>query len=495
MRGGNGHDRHPSGSVEPVLTRQMFGLTTIHGTIMCIDRAERRVTHKPPILIDPADLVLCTGLEQTEFGIFEGGAWRSVDIGLGGPSRATAPSRLQATLIDGTATFRSSLGFVGLPPDGTVRMDGREAHSWEWLGVVEQAALADVIDMCRNDWMRVGDRTLVRKSCIRLEKRTDIRIDQAVYPIAGNFPLSTASGRRRNLLFREGWIVDEFIRFRPLVYFVLMGAGAYADQLELASRSLVDFGRYEGDLLVITDRDRHFIERLIPDSLHDRLSVLRVASSGKIDAVLARLMLGEHDGADQFAPILYTDTDVIYDRPLQPILEAALLSRKMSAQSERWNELPGSDAAGGDLFAVDPVPFYDKIGFNAGIWIMPGGEDSIQIVNTIRLAVSRYLEAHGRESLPWLDQAMGNYVLRKLDAFDSALITSATRLCQSYEALDTIGASGFVHFWPVSAVATQRAAAMADYLERLKLSGATASTTTDIGPASEIVSSSPSRAQ
>ena len=445
-----------------------YGLTTVHDTVLCLDRAKRQVTHRSPASVDPADLILCTDLDRPELGVIEQGAWRSLDVGIKGSSRATAPSRRTATPNGGLAPLRSSRGVVGPPPPRPHPQGGGEAHDWEWMGVVERSALESVLDMCRGDWMRLGSRTLVDHSTIRLRHRTNLRIGEHVYPIAGNFPLSPASSGRRRLLLRDGWIVDEFRRFRPLVYFVLMGAGAYADQFRLAAASLVEFGRYSGDVLVITDRERGFIEGLLPPPLLDRLSVLHVASSGKIDAVLARLMLGEFRGATDHAPILYTDTDVVYDRPLQPLLEASLLSGKMSAQSERWNELPGSDAAGGNLFARDPIPLRDNIGFNAGIWSMPGGNDSIQIVETIRLAVSRYLEINGRESLPWLDQAMGNYVLRKLDAFDSTLITAATRLCQSYEPLDVVSPAGLVHFWPVSASAADRAAAMADYLDRLR---------------------------
>ncbi len=449
----------------------MYGVTTVHDTVLCFDRTAQRVTHRLPALVDPADLVLCTGLERpdVEFGVFDRDNWRPVDIGLTGASRATAPGRLAVSMYGGLATLRSSLGLVRTPPDGTILLDGTEAAAWERLAFIERRALVDVLELCRSDWVRVGTRTLIDHNAIKLENRTSVLIGEHVYPIGDNFPLSSRrAGRQRNLLFREGWIVDEFIAFRPLVYFVLMGAGAYAEQLKLATSSLVEFGHYGGDVLVVTDRDRSLIESLLPPSLLPRLSVLNVASSGKIDAVLARLMIGEHEGITDHAPILYVDTDVVFDRPLQPTLETALLSGRMSAQSERWNELPGSDAAGGDLFKVDPIPFRDSIGFNAGIWSMPGGHDSVQIVEAIRLSVSRYLHKHGRESLPWLDQAMGNYVLRKLDAFDAHLITSTTRLCQSYETLDASDPAGFVHFWPVSAHAAERAAAMADYLERLR---------------------------
>ncbi len=447
----------------------MFGLTTAHDTVLCWDPAHRCVTHRAPASIDPENLVLCTDLDRPEFGILDEGVWHPLDIGIKGWPRATSPARLHAIVKDGVAAFRSSVGFVGAPPDGTITMGGGEPHAWEWLGVIEHSALAGVLDMCRSDWLRVGTGNFVGRSTIRLQNRTSLRVGEHAYPIAGNFPLSSSRpGRHRNLLIRDGWMVDQFVRFRPLVYFVLMGTGAYAEQFRLATSSLVEFGRYAGDILVITDQERGLIETLLPPALIERLSVLRVASSGKIDAVLARLMLAEHPGAEDYAPILYTDADVAFDRPLQPVLEAALLSGKMSAQSERWNELPGSDAAGGNLFTNDMIPFRDPIGFNAGVWIMPGGADSVHIVETIRLALSRYLEINGRESLPWLDQAMGNYVLRKIDMFDRTLLTDTTRLYQSYEPRDVVSPAGFVHFWPVSASAAERARAMVDYLDRLR---------------------------
>ncbi len=448
----------------------MFGLTTVHDTLLCLNRAERRLVHRHPAAVDPADLLLCPSMERPELGLLgPDGIWRPLDVGTVGAPRATAPPSLDLFTGNGLLAIRGPSGFLAAPPDGTTTMNSPEPHGWEFFGTVGRPGLVDLIALCRASWLRVGTRTLVEPHDIGLTSHVGFRFGGHSYPIAGNLPLSGSSGRPRNLLFRDGWIVEEIRRFEPLVYFVLMGAGAYAEQLRLATRSLVEFGRYRGRVLVITDQPHHAVEALLPEALHPGLATMDVASSGKIDAVLARLMLAEYPGAERFTPILYSDTDVIFDQPLIPFLQEALLGGRMSAQSEPWNRLPDSDAAGGDLFRADPIPFRDEIGFNAGVWAMPGGLDSLQILDAVRHSVSRYLEINGRDSLPWLDQAMGNYVLRKLDAFDARLITAATRLYQSYEPLEVTNPAGFVHFWPVAASAHERVVAMADYVERLHL--------------------------
>lgn len=448
----------------------MYGLTTCHGTVLCFDRERRRVGHRPPRQVDPADLVLVSGLDRAAFGVIQpGGAWLEVDVGTPGPSRATAVRPAIAAVADGLATFRFEGGFFGAPPDDTVRMDCADALDWERFGLVEPDALTDILHLVRNDWIRVATGERIEAGAIGLADQKTVRIGPHSYPIADNFPrVGGPPGHGRHILFREGWMVEEFRLFRPLVFFVLMGgAPPYLEQFRLATESLLAFGCYERDVLVITDRNHDVVRALMPPALHGRLSFLDVQSSDKVDAVLARLMLAEHADAAGHAPILYSDTDVVFDRDLMPLLEDVLISGRMSAQSEPWNRLPESESCGAQLFAPDPIPFRHPEGFNAGIWAMPGGPGSVQVVDTIRRAVSRYLQRHGRESLPWLDQAMANYVLRKLDAFDPTLVDRTARLCQSGERLDPNDATGFVHFWPVSQRPDERAAAMAAYVESL----------------------------
>ncbi len=448
----------------------MFGLITSHRTILCFDRRERCVRHLPPASVDPADLVLVRGMGAAEFLVAEpDGRQRVIDVGTAAASRATEVVPASVGLHDGLAAFRFPMGHLSASPHGAIRMDAPETHDWERFGLAAADALRDVLHVARNDWVRTATGARIGREEVELADRAHLRVGPHLFPIAPNFPLSGGSdGRARHIMFRDGWMVEEFRVFRPLVFFVLMGGGAYLEQLRLATESLVAFGEYDRDVLVITDRAHDHVREALPAALHARLRFLDVQPSDKVDAVLARLMLGELPGAAAYAPILYSDTDVLFDRPLLPFLERVALTDRMSAQPEKWNELPGSSPAGGELFAADPIPIADRLGFNAGIWAMPGGAESVQVVSTIRRAVSLYLRMNGRDSLPWLDQAMANYVLRKLDRYDPALIDAATRLCQAYEPLDAASPTGFVHFWPVGFRADQRVDAMADYLRRLR---------------------------
>ena len=448
----------------------LYGLTTCHGTVFYFDRILRSVLHAPPGQVAPADLVFVSGVELVEFGIFERrGVWRAIDVGTPSAPRATSVAPAAMTLAHGLATFRYPGGFLTATPDGTVLVDVPDASFWESFGLVEAEALADLLFFCCNDWIRVATGLRVARGAIALADARHLRIDGRLTPIAGNFPLSGGrDGQVRNILVRDGWIVDEFKLFRPLVVFVLMGAGSYLDQLALTTASLLEFGRYDRDVLIVTDRAQDLVLGAIPAALRARAVFLAVQSSDKIDAVLARLMLPEHPDAMHYAPVLYSDTDVVFDRELLPFLEVVVQAGRMSLQTEPWNVLPDSSSCGAELFAVDPIPLKHCYGFNAGIWAMPGGPDSVQVVATVRRAVSGYLRIHGRDSLPWLDQAMANYVLRNLDAFDPTLVDGATRLCQSDGEVDASAPLGFVHFWAAGHRADIRAEAMARYIVQLR---------------------------
>lgn len=447
----------------------MHALSTEHGTLLCLDRAAERVVHRPLAEIDPADLVFVADPGHHEAGVFEAdGRWRVIDMGLRGRSRPTHPRHPTLSVTDGIVRLRYEGGYLVASPDGLIRIDSPEASDWEAFGFVARDAVLDLIAVSRSAWLRLGARARIEADAIALAPRARLTAGGHSYPIAGNFPRPAGDASHgRMVLFRDGWKVDAFRRFRPLVYFVLMGMGAYRDQLALATDSLARYGGYRGDVLLITDRDDDVVLPLIAPPLLERLHVLRIAASDKVDAVLARLMLGEFPDAAAFAPIVYSDTDIVFDRPLLPFLERALLDPGLSGQSEPWNPLPDSSHCGAELFAADPFEFEDRLGFNAGVLSMPGGPDSVRVIDTVRRAMGAYLGEHGRDSLPWLDQAMANYVFRKLECLDAGPVTAATRLCQRGDPPDPDGAAGFVHFWPASARPDERADSMRRYLDLL----------------------------
>ena len=138
----------------------MFGLTTSHGTLLCVDRAERRVVHRPPHLVEQHDLLLCPGVERPGFGLIgSDGSWRPLDIGLASPARATTPPDVALHVHGGLLSIRGSSGFFTAPPDGSTRLDSPDAHDWEAFGAISFTALADLIALSRSAWLRVGTRT------------------------------------------------------------------------------------------------------------------------------------------------------------------------------------------------------------------------------------------------------------------------------------------------------------------------------------------------
>jgi hypothetical protein len=459
----------------PVRTGIGQPLLTEFGTLVCWDAHARTLLHRPPAAMDGMHLVYWRRADHDEFVADVDGRLEQIDPRSGGPRRPI-PAPIQVT--DGMR--RGDVAFqLGESAYFSARLGGEVHHAlpamntWESFVPLSPQVAADLLDVATQRWVVRVQEHPTPPAPMAVVGRDQLSLAGNTYPLADNLPVrepirSGSGALSAGVLARDGWKVDEIVRFAPLVVFVLLGLGARAEQLRIASHSLAHIGEYDGDVLVMTDLPVEFVRELFPRALRGKAIIMQAAADDKMDQFSMRYMVSELPEFADYQPVICTDTDVVFDAPILPILRQLVLQSKITAQAEIHAMLSNRESVGSALFAEDPAPIAGLCGFNAGLTGLPNLREHGRTLRTIRRTLAAHAAKHGRLRTTWVDQPFANYVTRKLEIFDPTLFTAATRTPTSINAVpDAEGAAGFMHFWPFAGDAEIRARGMRAYYERL----------------------------
>lgn len=443
-------------------------LLTNFGRVLCYDSEHARVIQRAASEIDVATPVLWLKAAPRPTLFFRKTNGTTVDLSL--PELIAAPGIVSDSLevipIQSNGKFPESL--VGLRAkgrylcsleSGEVNANATLMEASETFRLLSVCALGDLIALSRFDWVVAGTRELIPAGSVRLHGHEALHFggrdsSLELLPLEEAERVDTETNWTlpiSGVLFRDSWKHDKVVLYRPLIAFVLFGdsPGLHA-QFRWSAKSLVEFGRYRGDVLVIGDQPRAIIEALLPEGLRDRLLIHPMRGRDRLDIVGARLAVGSIPELNAYQPILYSDVDVIFDRPLDEILAKLVLSERLSAQIEAGTVLGTTPSVGGTLFAEDPFKLQEKHGFCAGVLGLPSVRRAGWALRTASRALVGFTADRGRNSLPAYEQSMLNYSLRRLDMFDPEPITSATQITRAAANLNPLSPRGFVHFWPAA---------------------------------------------
>ncbi len=279
-----------------------------------------------------------------------------------------------------------------------------------------------------------------------------------------NLPLDLSEFPHRLTLLRDGWRIDQIYRYRPLVYYAAFGDAAIIQQFALNLRSLVTAGGYEGDVAVLTDRSIDEIRALAPPMMRGSLVVLRSEARDRVGGMAARLVISGWRDAWTFQPILYADTDIIFDLPVTPMLYAITQSDRIAAPKEPHASLAGSVFVGSNLLLDDGCDPGSVMGFNTGTLGIPNIGRHSHTIELIGRILRNRATILGRDAMPVAEQPIANYVSFRVANFDTDLITPYVRL--SGDTIDPQARQGLVHFCWVPGT-DKRVEAMRDYLEQV----------------------------
>ncbi|GBQ71486.1 hypothetical protein AA103196_2789 [Ameyamaea chiangmaiensis NBRC 103196] len=276
--------------------------------------------------------------------------------------------------------------------------------------------------------------------------------------------MSRTSTIPKSFIFFDGWKPNKAVLINPAIVFVLFGYGRVLREFQVSTESLASLAHYDGDVIVISDLPEGHLRSLADPKIADRLHVVPMDGHDSADFLGARLSLFATDHLRQYQPIVYTDADIVFDRPLAPILIKGAHARFCSAQVEEHTDFKNSDSVGAWLYRQDSFRSDDRHGFNSGILLVPNLDDHGASLAAAFRTLVNYAAEHGRRDHPYFDQSVLNYVLYKLGDFSPSPVTEHTQVGYSDFPEQKPAQKGFVHFWNTH----HKARDMAQYITWLR---------------------------
>ena len=104
-------------------------------------------------------------------------------------------------------------------------------------------------------------------------------------------PFDLTSWPDRLTLLRDGWRIDQSCLYRPLIYYAAFDSPETLEQFAISVRSLIEFGRYQGPILVLTDQMPQALAGFLPPEDLARVAVLPFQPSDRPGYMAARYFI------------------------------------------------------------------------------------------------------------------------------------------------------------------------------------------------------------
>ena len=303
--------------------------------------------------------------------------------------------------------------------------------------------------------------------------RTSIRDAVAARPIG---PINETL---KFCLVHDRWKVIPVRAYRPLAYYAAFGEPAVFACLRVAIRSLLTFGQWKHDIAVLTCIEdlEALATALLPLGLGERLYIVTVPGADILDWCLARYRIDAAPIFRTHQPLLYLDTDVFCDGPLDALCFGLAGATKIAAKSEgllcEGEPEPHGHWYGWQLITADGQAA-DRLerGFSTGIL----GFANVGVAANGFSAVLRCADGHAvltgdRRFFAGYDQPIANYVLRKLALVSFTLMEGVASFCRvppgTQPLPDPGRPRGLVHFNGVAGDSSSKHAAMENYFTYL----------------------------
>ncbi|MBB2200732.1 hypothetical protein [Gluconacetobacter tumulisoli] len=358
---------------------------------------------------------------------------------------------------DGAARIGLRRGdrYGSVHPNGTeIEFDRDTQQGWEYFLLLPEADLPAIARFAERAWLVPDAGQVVTPAratalCAIHAGKSEYRIDENIQALRALPPDATDV-----VLTRRTYCIGRFVAYRPLVYYACFGADAQFALLRASLDALLAVGRYDGDLCIITDRDD--LRDWIPERFAGTLHILRKTPTRHEEFWRSRYEIADLEGIGAYGPILYVDTDVCAVADISIILHRIALSGKICVGTEEYpasitnppSLLTVADSMGGTLFRMDGHDPGYRFGFNSGII----GFASMRIARDPFRRVAGTMDRLLRAGtwIPFMDQAVANYLFHKLGIVDTETLSghvqagTPTRLYSHVRPADT---QVLVHFW------------------------------------------------
>jgi hypothetical protein len=276
-----------------------------------------------------------------------------------------------------------------------------------------------------SSWLLRSTGALVERPTI--SQFFELRVGDLAVDLRHQLPFDLARWPFRLTLLRDGWRIDQICQYRALVYYAAFANPDIMRQLAISLRSLIEFGRYDGPIVLLTDHKPADLAQFVPAEHLARLALLPVRPSDPPGYMTARYLLLDWADARLFQPVLYVDTDIVFDNDVTPMLRAIALSDRIAAPVELMSTLAGQPSVGATLLQRDLCAPGFMAGFNSGTLGIPNLHEHAAMLRLIRRLIVNHSLLYGRTTLPYADQEIANYVSYRIGHFDTALLSRFVR--------------------------------------------------------------------
>lgn len=456
-------------------------LYSVHGTLIYYDESTDCLRHgRGPGVPSNAGVVTDDGGAWLACRV--GSAWRRLDrldatgqVGLAGAN--AAPLRVTKHRRDGELIALAGNGvWLCAEADGTITLSRKTAGPWETFFPVTEAENDFIVEIGGQDWIASGGGIVDTVGDVihgaTIEANYLARIGKMFVPIRD---FLSARHRRHGeawTLIYDGWRVEYLTAYRPLIYMIAYGKPEIFETMALLLRSLTELGRYTGDVLIFSDKTRDQLEPFVPPALSPRVRVAAAPVRDVTDMMAIKYRICDMPELAAYQPILYLDTDIICNAPLDPLLGE--LSRGLQVSVPLEMDLMGShNYYGSVLFSRDPTAVIrHERGFSAGLMGIPNIEVARQVFPTIVESIyglASQQADRGAMGGIFYDQGVANYVMHKVGAADFEIMTRYVVTPVDFKRpVSEIPRLGFAHFAGGVGDAGMKLPAMRDYWDFLR---------------------------
>lgn len=450
-------------------------LVTVHGSIVWYEEKTNTLRHAIGM---PAQRSLMVEGRGSLTALVARTAGGSVPIdsiradGRLGRSPGGAPLLLQRKYFaDGLFSLEANGAYLCAEADGTMSLTRDEQGPWELFLAIDDADLDWLAYIAGRSWLSATSDSVVPGTSIRPANGFSVQVGQITLRLV-DFLATRASGGDvdRITLHYDTWKVEQLSAWRPLIYMMAFGKDEIFESLRLSLQSIRQFGHYDGDILIFTDRMPDQIAHFVPPGMEKQIKLATSPVRDVLDCMATKFRISEIQHLSHYQPLLYLDTDVICDRPIEPVLRRIHRAERICVALEH-DLLGGHNFYGANLFAADPTARpRDPRGCSSGLIGIPDmatARHSFPAILTSLYGTAR--AAGNRHPSDWYDQPVVNYVLHKTDSADFSTLTPYVVTPVDLTApLSTIRRLGFAHFCGGVGNTETKLPAMRAYLELLR---------------------------
>ncbi|WP_225198609.1 glycosyltransferase [Gluconobacter oxydans] len=317
---------------------------------------------------------------------------------------------------------------------------------WETFKLLDIETFHAARRVASHRWVLGGSDTIVRLN-LRESDFDQVTFGEKKLPMEAFFTSAAATKHLPRFIFFDDWKVHEAFLLNPAVVLVVFGHGVALQQYCECIRSIGSLANYDGTILIVSNIEADHLKGLAPEALRSQIQVIPMQGSDQLDYVGARLTIFNTSLLDEYQPILYSDVDIVFNRPIEPFLVEAVKARRCSAQIEPFHQIATSEHTGSTLVQADPFSCEGLRGFNGGLLLVPNMADHARYIRAAYQTLVRYTSQHGRKSIPFYDQSVLNYTLYKLNDFDGEPVSAHTQIGGYDHPTDPADPRGFIHFW------------------------------------------------